>query len=62
MAELVIRWVNDEAVDILLDGEELSGVNHDEHGWDGMQVALDLSRTFARKLGATVRVEGDPNL
>ena len=62
MAELVIRWVNDEAVDILLDGDELISVNHDEHGWDGMQVALDLSRTFARKLGADVRVEGDPNL
>jgi hypothetical protein len=59
---LVIRWVNDEQVDILLYGEELISVNHDEHGWDGIQVALNLSRTFARKLGAEVRTEGDPNL
>jgi hypothetical protein len=60
--KIVIRWVNDEAIDIELNGLVLVTANHDDHGWDGMRLAIDLTRAIAGGMGASVMIEGTPNL
>ena len=60
--KIVIRWVNDEEIHILLNGKVVQHANHDEHGWDGMQLAMDLCRALGGGMGASVSTEGTPNL
>lgn len=59
---VTIRWVHDEQVDVEVASAVVASINHDEHGWSGMQAAIDLTRQLAAALGATVLDEGTPNL
>lgn len=60
---LTIRWDYDEQVTISLPGHpELIIANHDRHGWDGMQAAIDVTTAMAQALGLPVVTEGTPNL
>ena len=49
-----LRQDDDEHVTVLVNGEEVGDVNHDAHGWDGMEAALRIVRAIADQLGATV--------
>lgn len=42
---------NDETIRILVDNEVLVTVNHDEHGWAGMDIAVKVAKAIARKVG-----------
>ncbi len=60
--KVTIRWVNDETVEFTLNGKVLVTATHDEHGWDGMKLAIDLTRHIAGGMGASILFEGTPNL
>lgn len=62
MRTVTINWLDDEVVSIQLDGDEITFVCHDEHGWDGMKVAIDTATRLAEALDVEVRTEGTPNL
>jgi hypothetical protein len=62
MSTVTINWLDDEVVSIEVDGTEVASVSHDQHGWDGMQAAIDAATEVAKALGAEVRTEGTPNL
>lgn len=59
---VVVRWVSDEVVEIEVDGTVVVTVNHDEHGWAGMEAAITVAKQLAGRLGGELRVEGTPNL
>lgn len=60
---LTIRWDDDEQITISLPGhDDLIIANHDRHGWDGMQAAIDVTTAMAKALGLPVVTEGVPNL
>jgi len=50
----------DEVWEIWLDGSKMISVNHDQHGWEGIEGALELTNSIAEKLGIEV-VEGEIN-
>jgi hypothetical protein len=54
---LLIRHLDDETFSILVDGEEVGWVNHDDHGWAGMKLAEDLARGIAKVADMKVVVE-----
>lgn len=62
MSTVTINWLDDGVVSIQIDGDEITYVCHDEHGWAGMEVAIDTATRLAEALGAEVRTEGTPNL
>jgi hypothetical protein len=62
LSTVTIRWINDETVEVDVNGVEVASVNHDEHGWAGMGAVLDTARKMAKALGVEVREEGTPNL
>ena len=60
---LTVRWDHDEQITISLPGHpDLIIANHDRHGWDGMQAAIDVATAMAQALGLPVVTEGTPNL
>jgi len=59
---LEIVWVNDETMRIELGGAEVTQVNHDEQGWDGMNAAIKTAKNMAKMLGIRMHTEGTPNL
>lgn len=44
----------DETEEIKLNGKYLMTLNHDEHGWEGMDVARKLVEKIAKGIGATL--------
>lgn len=48
----------DERFEVWLDGKRLMGFNHDEHGWSGIEAAIDLTKAIAESLSAKVK-EGE---
>lgn len=55
--ELEIRYTGDECVLILVDGVELASLNHDEHGWVGIEAATNTARAMALATDMTIRGE-----
>lgn len=47
-----------EREEIHFDGKYVMGTNHDEHGWDGMEVVRNLAEKLATLAGWKY-VEGD---
>ena len=47
---------NDEEIDFLLNGKEFYSVNHDEHGWAGMDAVQDVVVILAKKLGIKINI------
>lgn len=50
----------DECWEIWLNSEKIGAFNHDEHGWAGIEVGVNLAKAIAKKIGAYV-VEGEIN-
>jgi hypothetical protein len=48
---LRIAKPDDERVRITLDGQDVVSVNHDEHGWDGMEIAEKTAVRLAELAG-----------
>ncbi len=44
------RWIDDENLSIVVDGEEVAAFNHDEHGSAGMDAAIRSARAVAEAL------------
>jgi len=43
---------DDEKLTITVNGEEVGSFNHDEHGWEGMDIAVSLAAKIAEACGA----------
>jgi phage pi2 protein 07 len=52
--KFTIRETDPETRVILIDGDEVATLSHDDHGWAGMDMAESLVRKIAGKIGATV--------
>lgn len=52
--KLTLNQPDDERLTILVNGDEVGSVNHDQHGWAGMEAAEKLARRIAAKLGIEV--------
>lgn len=61
-AAVGIVWVNDEQVEIRVNGETVADANHDEHGWDGMEAVINTATAIAKAAGMRVETVGTPNL
>lgn len=57
-----IVWINDEQVEIRVNGETVADANHDEHGWDGMEAVIKTATAIAKAAGMGVETVGVPNL
>lgn len=53
----VIKRVDDEHVEITLEGKEVVSLNHDEDGWDGIERAENLVKSIADILDIPVTEE-----
>lgn len=59
---MVVRWVNDEHVEIRLGDQIVAEASHDEEGWDGMRAVIRTCTRIADAFGIEVETEGEPNL
>lgn len=59
---VTVDWVNDENVTITANGQQITALNHGEHGWDGMTAGIQVATKLAAIVGATVTTTGTPNL
>ena len=50
MARIQVKTIDDESIEILVDGECICFADHDEDGWAGMSKVEDLARDMAKKL------------
>jgi len=55
-------WKNDEDCDIYFDDLFIINMNHDEHGWSGMEVIGNALDTIARAAGFEVKTKGEPGV
>jgi len=51
MSKITINRPDDESLTVLLDDKVLISVNHDCHGWEGIEVVEKLTFKFAEALG-----------
>ncbi len=59
MARVQIKTIDDENVEILVDGKCICHTDHDEDGWAGMEKLENLARDMAKKLKISFeRIEG----
>lgn len=58
--KLEIVWVDDESADIYFDGALVININHDDHGWSGMEAIQYALTSIARAADFEVVTEGDP--
>ncbi len=56
-ARVSIRYVDDEHVEILVNGDVVASANHDEHGWSGMDAVVAAALAVAKALGGKVAGE-----
>lgn len=59
---LKFEWANDEVCDVWLDGQLISEMNHDEHGWAGMVEISDLLHTAAKIAGWEIQIVGESGI
>lgn len=52
---LIIRRPSDERVEVWLGQKPIGAFTHDEHGWSGMEAALDVATGLAKALGITIK-------
>jgi hypothetical protein len=57
MSKITFKRPDEENLDVYVDGEHVGNVNHDDHGWSGMQSAEDLVRRIAEALKIEVTDE-----
>ena len=50
MARIQVKTIDDEHIEIILDGEVICYADHDEDGWTGMEKLESLAHDMARKL------------
>lgn len=58
MAMVSIFWIerkDDETVKLFVGENPVGALNHDTHGWQGMQDAEKMFRAIAKAVGAEVR-------
>lgn len=48
-----IKNIDDENVEIIVDGETICYADHDEDGWSGMEKLEALARDMAKKLNVS---------
>lgn len=49
-----------DKVEFWFDGTFIATVNHDEHGWAGMEAVEDALTNFADALGVEIEVRDEP--
>lgn len=49
-----VKRPNDEAMEVALDGKHIISVNHDEHGWAGMELVRTTIKEISRVLNIPV--------
>lgn len=47
LSGFVLEFLDDETLEIHLNGACLTTLTHDEHGWQGIQGAVDLVKSIA---------------
>ncbi len=52
MAKVQIKQVDDERIEVLVDGKEIGWADHDEDGWAGMAKVEEIAEALAKALGA----------
>jgi hypothetical protein len=52
--KFVLKREDEEHVEVLLNGVEVASANHDEDGWGGMEVVVNLVHAIAGVLGIPV--------
>ncbi|MBK3780325.1 hypothetical protein G3A43_08645 [Paraburkholderia aspalathi] len=53
-ATLGFKRIDDEAVDVFVNGEDIGRLDHDSIGWAGMEAAEKLLTKMAKLLGAEI--------
>lgn len=48
---ITLNRPDDERLEILIDGTEITTVSHDSVGWAGMEAVENVARGLAKKLG-----------
>ena len=56
MATVQIKQIDDEQIEVLVDGEYIGFANHDEDGWAGMDKVEKIAEALAKALGAKFEV------
>jgi len=51
--QITINYRNEETTEIFANGQFVGSLNHDEHGWSGMEAGERL----VRKLAAALKIE-----
>jgi CO/xanthine dehydrogenase Mo-binding subunit len=59
MAKITFKRPDEETLNVYVDGEYMGNVNHDDHGWQGMQCTEQLIMEIAEKLGIEVTEEDE---
>lgn len=59
---MLLDYVDDETLDIYMHGVLVAHLNHDLHGWAGMENIRDAFLKVAEVDGLTVTVKGEPNV
>lgn len=58
--QVAVRYLDDEHLEVVVDGKVVASADHDEHGWSGMDAVVATAYAVARALGGQVDVdEGD---
>ncbi len=59
MARVQIKLIDDETIEIIVDGEVICYADHDADGWAGMEKVESLAHDMAKKLRISFeRIEG----
>ncbi|KKM66823.1 hypothetical protein LCGC14_1477380 [marine sediment metagenome] len=51
MSKIQIKEIDEEHIEVLVDGEWVCSADHDEDGWAGMEKVEALAESIAKKLG-----------
>lgn len=54
MTTVEIQRPDDETAIVLVDGKPVIHANHDDHGWAGIDIAVQTATIIAKALGARV--------
>lgn len=59
---VTMTWNSDEVCEIAVNGEDVIAMNHDRHGWDGMEAIRSTVAKIADIMGGQVVIVGEEGI
>ena len=56
MAKVQIKQIDDEQIEVLVDGKHIGSANHDEDGSVGMAKVEEIAKAIAKAVGADFEI------